>query len=113
MTDKICQIDIGKQFSRFPAGRTARDGDYSGQVFQRKHLLPALRKCDKVVIFLDNALSYGSSFLEEAFGGIVRDKVLTKDEFDQKVKFVSSDEYLIAEVVSYVKDAADRLSNTD
>jgi hypothetical protein len=107
------QIDIGKQFSRFPAGRTAKDGEYSGQVFLKKLIWPALKNHDRIVIILDNALSYGSSFLEESFGGLIRDRILTRKEFDSKLEFVSSDEYLLAELASYVNDATERLNNPD
>ena len=105
-------IDIGREFSRYPAGRTAKDGDYSGQVFLKKFLIPALTKGSNVKILLDSALSYGSSFLEEAFGGLIRDEIITPEEFYSRVEFVSSDEYLLAEVASYVKDATERLRST-
>jgi hypothetical protein len=66
-------IDVGADFSRFPAGRTRTDGRFSGEAFREDCLVPALRKSSAdVVIYLDSAVGYGSSFLEEAFGGLVR-----------------------------------------
>jgi hypothetical protein len=69
-------ISIAEDFSPSPAGRTRADGPFNGQRFRDEFLVPALRKAvdedDKVVVNLDGAYSYSSSFLEEVFGGIVR-----------------------------------------
>ncbi|MBA0419822.1 MULTISPECIES: STAS-like domain-containing protein [Stenotrophomonas] len=65
-------IDISRDFSKVPAGRFLSDGDYSGEIFRERILVPALREYEKVQIILDNTVGYGSSFLEEAFGGLVR-----------------------------------------
>lgn len=70
MSDKL--ICIATDFSPFPAGRYSRDGDYSGEVFRNNFLLPALTKYERVVVDLDGTDGMGSSFLEEAFGGLVR-----------------------------------------
>jgi hypothetical protein len=69
-------ISIAEDFSPSPAGRTRADGPFNGQRFRDEFLIPALRiavdEGDKVVVNLDGAYSYSSSFLEEVFGGIVR-----------------------------------------
>ena len=65
-------IDIAKDFSRFPAGRYQGDGPYPGEVLRQGHLVPALRQYDTVTLRIDGVKGYGSSFLEEAFGGLVR-----------------------------------------
>ncbi|MCF1450158.1 DUF4325 domain-containing protein [Agrobacterium vitis] len=63
-------------FSHYPAGRDDDDGPYNGAKFRDAVLIPALRQAlkngEKVVVFLDDVKSYGSSFLEEAFGGLLR-----------------------------------------
>ncbi|RUO18914.1 STAS-like domain-containing protein [Aliidiomarina haloalkalitolerans] len=70
------KINIGAEFSVDPAGRYYSDGDASGEAFREEYLLPALRKLEKgekLTIILDDGIeSYGSSFLSEAFGGIVK-----------------------------------------
>jgi hypothetical protein len=66
------QIDIGKDFSDVPSGRFPEDGDFNGERFRKEFLVPALNSADVVVVLLDNTEGYGSSFLEEAFGGLVR-----------------------------------------
>lgn len=66
-------ISIATNYSKTPAGRYEKDGPYSGERFRNEYLLPALRKeVELVQVDLDGALGFGSSFLEEAFGGLVR-----------------------------------------
>jgi STAS-like domain of unknown function (DUF4325) len=66
-------IDVGRDFSRFPSGRYAAKGSTSGEAFRNNLLVPALRKNnDKIQVLLDGTVGYGSSFLDEAFGGLVR-----------------------------------------
>jgi hypothetical protein len=76
-------IDVGKDFSRTPGGRYISDGPYSGQLFRQRLLLPALRaavaKNDRVTVVLDGPRGYLSSFIEEAFGGLVRQERFTHD----------------------------------
>lgn len=66
-------INIATDFSPFAAGRYRTDGPWSGQRFREELLVPALRSFARVSVSLDGTLGLGSSFLEEAFGGLVRD----------------------------------------
>ena len=68
----ITRISIAKDFSRFPAGRYDKDGPYNGTKFRKKFLVSPLRAGDHVVVSFDGVAGFGSSFLEEAFGGLVR-----------------------------------------
>jgi hypothetical protein len=65
-------INIGSDFSRFPGGRFRSDGPHNGQQFREDHLVPALESDQKVAVILDEAVGLPASFLEEAFGGLVR-----------------------------------------
>jgi hypothetical protein len=66
-------IDVAKNFSRTPFGRYPTDGEFSAERFREEVLIPALNKDDQIEIdFTKVALGVGSSFLEEAFGGLVR-----------------------------------------
>jgi hypothetical protein len=65
-------ISIAKQFSPTPAGRYVSDGPFPGETFREKWLTPALDAGGTVTVNLDGTAGYGSSFLEEAFGGLVR-----------------------------------------
>jgi hypothetical protein len=66
------KITVGIDFTKTPIGRYRDDGPYSGQVFREDILIPALKEYDKVIIDLAGVEGYGSSFLEETFGGLVR-----------------------------------------
>jgi len=78
VTNRTKTIDIAKDFSSVPAGRHLSDGDYSGEFFRESLLRPALKEFEKVEVILDDTAGFGSSFLEEAFGGLVREG-LSKD----------------------------------
>lgn len=100
-------ISIAADFSRYPAGRTRQDGPLSGEVFREDKLEPLLRAKNIVTINLDNVLGYGSSFLEEAFGGLVR-AGFSSDELRRHLKFISSDDpSLTTEIWSYIDHAQD------
>ena len=100
MSSKV--IRVAEDFTRFPAGRYISDGRYSGQRFRQDFIVPALKSADSVRIELDGALAYGSSFLEEAFGGLLRDEGFTSADLDNRNVPVSSDSVLIAEIREYL-----------
>ncbi len=83
MSEAEHMIEISKSFSEYPAGRVDSDGDYNGTRFRQDHLVDALQRAisagKRLVVSLDGLKSCGSSFLEEAFGGLVR-----KENFDKK-----------------------------
>ncbi|KKA43417.1 STAS-like domain-containing protein [Salinivibrio sp. KP-1] len=67
-------INIAKDFSRTPFGRYLDDGAHSGERFREEVLIPALNTSSSEVVVDFSGLSLGvaSSFIEEAFGGLVR-----------------------------------------
>ncbi len=69
MTEKSIKTE---DFTKFPGGRVRSDGPYSGEVFREEYLIPALKENDKVYVKIDGVMGYGSSFLEECYGGLVR-----------------------------------------
>ena len=98
-------INVASDFSRFPSGRTRADSAYSGEAFREKFLVGPIRKKKHVLIKLDGAIGYGSSFLEEAFGGLVREEKMTSSEILSLLTFDSFDESLIDEIKSYIREA--------
>ena len=99
-------ISVARDFSTVPAGRTKNDGPNSGERFRDELLYPAIRSGAEVTVDLDGAEGYGSSFLEEAFGGLVR-KGLSPDDVLSHVRFVSkTDPTLVNEISEYIRDAA-------
>jgi len=95
-------IDIAVDFTRFPAGRYRSDGPYSGQRFREDHLVSALKDKGKVIIRLDGTMGYGSSFLEEAFGGLVRTEGFDPKDLLGQIILESRDASLISEIKEYL-----------
>lgn len=101
-------------FSEFPGPRYERLGPHSGEKFRDTVLLPALNSvpAEDISVNLDGTAGYGSSFLEEAFGGLIRNGV----SFDTAIKVCnnitsSEDESLIDEIRIYITEAAERAKN--
>jgi hypothetical protein len=97
-------IDIGKDFFRYPAGRYRTDGPYSGEVFRTRFLIPGLEQNEHIAVKLDGTAGYGSSFLEEAFGGLVR-QGYRPERIRQSITLISEDPGLIEEIEEYIEDA--------
>ncbi len=93
-------------FSPFPAGRYVTDGPYSGQAFRDNVLIPQLTENDLVQVDLNGAFGFGSSFLEEAFGGLVRVGKFSLKTLKEKLKINSEDDPLVAdEIWLYIESA--------
>lgn len=102
MMSQVIVISVRDNFSRFPAGRFLSDGPFSGERFREEQLYPALQKAERVIVKMDGTLGYGSSFLEEAFGGLVRTKQLTANLLQQKLVIDSKDPTLSAVIWGYI-----------
>lgn len=102
----MMKINIAKDFSRYPSGRFMKNGDTSGEAFREKKLLPPLLAGESVTVELDGTIGYGSSFLEEAFGGVARKLNLTSQVLFEKITLASSDKLLIEEIKQYISDAS-------
>jgi hypothetical protein len=87
----VRKINVAKDFSPVPSGRVPEDGPDSGQRFREEILLPSLSGASSVAIFIDDAVGYQSSFLEEAFGPLQKLTGLTGDELSQRIVIESSD----------------------
>jgi STAS-like domain of unknown function (DUF4325) len=74
MTDTI--ISVASDFSATPGGRFEKDGEFSGEAFRNGVVMPLLKASlasgEKLHVDLDGTAGYATSFLEEAFGGLVR-----------------------------------------
>ena len=95
-----------KDFSKYPGPRYIRLGDFSGEEFRNNILIPALKQNDEVTVNFDGVYGYGSSFLEEAFGGLVRrgvDKNKIKKLKDNLI--CNDDPSIIVEVKKYIDEA--------
>jgi len=101
-------LKIAEVFTKFPAGRFRTDGNYSGERFRDDFLFPALKKYSKVIVQLDGVRGYGSSFLEEAFGGLLRNGLISKKDLQAKLEIKYDDQSLSSyetEIWGYINDA--------
>lgn len=98
-------INIAKEFSAEPAGRYRADGPASGEQFREDQLAPALRGGERVCVDLNDMEGFGSSFLEESFGGLVRLGYFTAEQLHQNLEIKCSDEAVVEEIWSYIDDA--------
>jgi STAS-like domain of unknown function (DUF4325) len=104
--NSIYKINISQNFSAIPLGRFPSDSDYNGETFREKWLLPALKKNKSIEIILDGTEGYGSSFLEEAFGGLVRVHNFSASDLLSRLSFTSlEDPTLIDEISDYINHA--------
>ena len=102
------EISVARDFSRFPGPRFARIGKFSGEEFRDKFLIPRLKEGQKITVLLDDTKGYGSSFLEEAFGGAVREGYsLSKENL---VLVSDEDDSLVSEIQGYIDEAMRRKS---
>lgn len=65
-------INIARDFSAHPGGRHKKFGEGSGEEFRNRFLEKQLREGETIVVELDDVSGYPPSFLEEAFGGLIR-----------------------------------------
>ena len=102
---KIMNIIKIKDFAKYPGPRYANLGEFSGEVFRDAVLIPAIMKNDDFSIDFNGVYGFGSSFLEEAFGGLVR-KGVPSEKIEILMKnLICDDETIVAEVISYINDA--------
>lgn len=104
-------ISVVKDFNTKPYGRYPRDGDGCGQFFRDNILAPALRTNDRVHVDLTGYNRYGRSFLDEAFGGLIRESGFSGEQIKSKLTYshdlVKSIEYVIDERINAaIEDAS-------
>jgi len=101
-------IRIAQEFSSTPGSRYKDEGTFSGEEFLKSILQPKFLQAESegvnLLIDLDGAEGYATSFLEEAFGGLAR--VFTPKRVLKLLEFKSDDEpLLVEEIKSYIKEA--------
>lgn len=102
---------IATQFSRTPSARVESEGKFPGEQL-REIITPMLKECiqnnEEFWIDLDGTAGYGTSFLEEVFGGLIRVEHIAYKDLRECLKIKSDEEEeLIEECWSYIEDAED------
>lgn len=105
-------INIAKEYSETPGPRLIIEGDGSGEDFRNKLLKPkfdeAIRNEEVLIVNLDGTYGYGTSFLEEAFGGLAR--IYNNVEIvNNNIKLISEDNpELIIKIKAYINEALEK-----
>ncbi len=95
-----------RDFSEFPGPRYISLGPDSGEKFRKEVLIPSIEKYGDVTVDLDGTFGYGSSFLEEAFGGLARAGVNKEKILFLRNNLISNDDSTyITEIQEYIDDS--------
>lgn len=98
-------FSIATDFSVHPGPRYKNQGAHSGEQLRTKLAAFLRANPGKVVINLDGTRGMGSSFLDEAFGGLIRDEGLPKNDLLKRLTFVSR---IDPSYVDEIRDSIDR-----
>ncbi|MCK9335076.1 MAG: STAS-like domain-containing protein [Candidatus Cloacimonetes bacterium] len=109
MTNRL-EIKVASDFTLSPGPRYISEGLHSGEAFREevlKHKIAlAIKNNWKLVIDLDNTSGYGTSFLEEAFGGLIRHNGFNISDILAHLEIISVEEdYLVDDIKSYLEKA--------
>lgn len=84
-----------RDYAVAPGGRYRKDGPFSGEEFRDDILVPQLLAAadrnEDVVVELDGVAGYGSSFLEEVFGGLVRRGVMAQQDIGRVLSVLATE----------------------
>ena len=90
------KLNIARDFSRCPGARYKTEGDFSGEEFRNQLLLPKLKDAIDthchLIVDLDGSAGYSTSFLEEAFGGLIRHDSISYDVITNTIEIISNED---------------------
>jgi len=109
------RIKISQDFAFAPGPRYIREGLHSGEEFRREMLAPAVREAIEtkqiVEIDLDGVAGYGRSFLEEAFGGLIREDHIPHESILGAISIISNEQPSQRDrIYNYLKTAHEKES---
>lgn len=103
-------------FSTTPGGRTPAQGPKSGQEFRTRVLAPQVKKAlqqgGSVEVNFDGVVGAPTSFLEETFGGLIRDLEVPYDRMEKTLYVTARAKELQAYITlahRYMQEASDIL----
>ncbi len=108
----VIEIKISRDFSPTPGPRYIKESDInnSGEAFRKTVLYPkfkqALSEHKKMVVDLDGTAGFGTSFLEESFGGLIRVENMEYETIIKNLEIISNEEdFLKEDILNYLNDA--------
>ena len=111
----MMRLDIAREFSPVPIGRSKDDGKRSAANFREDVLLPKIERAIKngeiLEVDFSGIAGIDPSFMDEAFGGLVRVHNLSSDNVLKSLRFVSKHPYfdpLFDNLRKIIKDEGNR-----
>lgn len=98
-------VRVASDFSKYPSGRTVKDSRFSGDEFRQKFLTRPLQEKRNVFVYLDGVLGYGSSFIDQAFGGLRRFDNIPLKDLEDHLHIVTNYSDLKFEIWSVIRSA--------
>lgn len=109
MNNSKTTITIINDFSKKPFGRYHKDGgDNCGENFRNDCLLPALKDYHFVHVILTGYNRYGRSFIDEAFGGLIREDDYKLQELNERLTYEHAD---VKSIESLIKERLEAAHN--
>ena len=104
------KYSIAKEYTTKPGPREEKLGKFSGKNFREtvlyKMVIECFEKNEKLEINLDGVYGYPESFLEESFGGLIRNHNINKDKLLHSLVLVcTEDSTTIEKILQYIKEA--------
>ena len=102
-------LKISKDFTQTPGARYKKQGEFSGEDFRDRLLIPKFKEAQnegkKLLVDLDGCYGFLSSFIDEAFGGLTIE--FGKQEVKKILSIKSNDESSLIELIDTVIDEWD------
>ena len=107
----MISIKICDDFSNIPGGRYISEGKYSGEEFRESILARKYQEAkehdEDLEIDFDGCYGFGTSFLEEAFGGMVR--IHHEHGMLRRLRLISTeDETIPGNIRKYIEEAEEK-----
>ena len=104
---------IATDFSPTPGPRYKHEGANSGELLRTTKFFQffddAIKGKKQIIVDLDGTAGYGTSFLEEIFGGLIREHHLDYNEIIKRLTIKTDEEpYLKDDIFQYLKDAHEK-----
>lgn len=100
---------IARDFHRSPGPRYINQGPWSGEAFRKLLVKKLQEKAGKLTIDLDGTRGFGSSFLDEAFGGLIRSEGFTKADIMRRIEFKSEEDDSYIDEIKLSIDIAEKI----
>ncbi|MFR4518360.1 MAG: STAS-like domain-containing protein [Fusobacterium sp.] len=104
------KYNLATEYTDIPGGRYRKNGKFSGEEFRDDILHNLIENCirnkEKLIINLDDVYGFPPSFLEETFGGLIREYNYTESQLKEVLDFIANDEpSLIDKIFNYIQEA--------